>query len=567
MRERRALWFVLLAAAVLPYFLNLGATSIIDSNEAFYTETPREMIEAGDYLNSSFNYQPRFNKPPLSYWVVAGFYQLFGISLFAARLPIALGAVGMIATAYGLARLAFSPRAGWVAALLLAATPRFLLFARRIIIDVYSSMFLGLTLLFFALAESDPPRRRRWLLAMYVACGLGVLTKGPIAVVIPALVFPVYLAAAGRLGTIRRLMLPTGAFVVAAIVLPYYVALYFEHGWDYIATFFLRENLARYTEGVGAPDRGPLFYLPVVFTDLFFPWSLMLPVAFALVPWRRLVAWPGWRGLWGDAAAPAAAPSDIRLLLGLWIVLIVAFYSASNAQQDLYVLPFIVAGAALVGGLLDGLLGATLTPALARWTRGALTATLAVLVALGAAGLWLLGGGDGPIQIAGVVPVGILLVAGALAALAWVWRGSATASVATAAAAMTAVLWVLVLVALPDFERYKPVPRIARVVESLPTPAARVGMYMVPAPSFVFYLRRHVDQMFDEDQLAAFFARGAGAYCLMHDDDYGRVRDRLGVALRVVADEPRLAGRLTDFLGRQPLRRMLLVTADPAPGS
>lgn len=567
MRDRRALWFVLIAAAVLPYFLNLGATSIIDSNEAFYAETPREMLEAGDYLNSTFNYEPRFNKPPLSYWVVAGFYHLFGISLFAARLPIALGAVAMLATAYGLGRLAFSPRAGWLAALMLAATPRFLLFARRIIIDVYSSMFLGLTLLFFALAESDPPRRRRWLLAMYVACGLGVLTKGPVALVIPALVVPVYLAATGRLGTIRRLMLPTGSLVVAAIALPYYVALYVEHGWDHISTFFIRENFARYAEGVGAPDRGPLFYLPVVFTDLFFPWSLVLPVAFALVPWRRLAAWPGWRGLFAGDVAAAVAPADLRLLLGLWITLIVAFYSASNAQQDLYVLPFIAAAAALVGGALDGLLAGTASPRLARWTRGAFAAMLAVLAALGGVGLWFLGGSGGPIQIAGIVPAGVLLAAGSAAALLWLWRGSAAGSVAVAAGALTAVLWILVLVALPDFERYKPVPKLARVVAALPTPAARVGMYMVPAPSFVFYLRRHVDQMFDVDQLAGFFARGPGAYCLMHDDDYERVRDRLGVPLRVVADEPRLAGRLTDFLGRQPLRRMLLVTVDPAPGS
>jgi 4-amino-4-deoxy-L-arabinose transferase-like glycosyltransferase len=78
-----------------------------------------------------------------------------------------------------------------MAAVTLAATPRFLLFARRIIIDVYSSMFLGLTLLCFTLAETDPPRRRRWLLAMYRSAWAS--WSDPVAVAVPALVFLAYL--------------------------------------------------------------------------------------------------------------------------------------------------------------------------------------------------------------------------------------------------------------------------------------------------------------------------------------------------------------------------------------
>ena len=138
MGGRRILLIGLLVAAVLPYFLNLGATSIIDANEAFYAETPREMIESGNYVSPTFNFEPRLNKPPLSYWVVAAFYSVGGVSLGASRLPIALGAVVIFATAFLLGRQAFSTRAGLIAALTLAATPRMLLFSRRIIIDVYT---------------------------------------------------------------------------------------------------------------------------------------------------------------------------------------------------------------------------------------------------------------------------------------------------------------------------------------------------------------------------------------------------------------------------------------------
>ena len=100
---RRLLLPVLLALAICPYFIDLDGSAIWDANEAFYVETPREMIERGDYVTPMFNYEHRLNKPVLSYWIVAGFYHLFGISVGVQRLPIALAAMVLILTAYWLA--------------------------------------------------------------------------------------------------------------------------------------------------------------------------------------------------------------------------------------------------------------------------------------------------------------------------------------------------------------------------------------------------------------------------------------------------------------------------------
>src|ERR671913_1817181 len=87
----------LLVAGLALFFVDLGGSSIWDANEAFYVETPREMIERGDYIFPTFNYEPRLNKPVLSYWVVAAFYKLFGVSVGVERVAIALGAVVLIA--------------------------------------------------------------------------------------------------------------------------------------------------------------------------------------------------------------------------------------------------------------------------------------------------------------------------------------------------------------------------------------------------------------------------------------------------------------------------------------
>jgi 4-amino-4-deoxy-L-arabinose transferase-like glycosyltransferase len=519
------------------------------------------MMEAGDYLNPTFNYEPRVNKPPLSYWAVAASYQTFGVSLAAARLPIVLGALVMLATIFALGRIAYSTRAGLIAALTLAATPRFLLFSRRIIIDVYIAMFLGLTLLCFVLAETQPHRRRRWLFAMYVATGLGVLTKGPIAIALPALVFVVYLVASRRFGTITRMMLPTGFVLVAAIVVPYYALLYQQHGWDAIVSFLLRENLARYAEGLGVGQvRGPLFYLPVLFVDLYFPWSLLLPAGLALVPWRRLwrsgVGQPGDRGV----GVPVSQES-VRLLMGLWIILIVAFFSFSKGQQDLYILPCIAAAAVLVGGVLDGLFGNGLPARLRAATTWSVGLVGIVMLVLGGVIVLVADGAFDPLHLVGAKAIGIVLCAGALVALVGLFRHSASTACVAIGSALVVAHWVLVSWSMPDFERFKPVPHLAQAIEQVAVPGARVGMFRrVSTPSVVFYLRRRVDHVFDEEALAAYFKDPSPTYCVMRQEEYERVQPLIGAPSFVLATAPYVDAQLRDLLDRRPLPNMIVVT-------
>src|SRR4051812_21745770 len=97
---RRSVVVALLVAAVGVFFVALGNSAIWDANEAFYVETPREMLEAHDFVNPTFNYLPRFNKPVLSYWIVAGLYKVFGVSVAVQRFGIAVGALLIIAAAF-----------------------------------------------------------------------------------------------------------------------------------------------------------------------------------------------------------------------------------------------------------------------------------------------------------------------------------------------------------------------------------------------------------------------------------------------------------------------------------
>src|SRR5580765_329055 len=279
----------LLVVALPVFFLFLGANAIWDANEAFYVETPRQMVQSGDYVNPSFNGLPRFNKPVLSYWIVAGLYKLFGISVEVERVGIAFGALGIILAAFLMGRALRGPPTGWLAALIVATAPRVVMHSRRIFIDVYVTAFMSLALAGFVLALRYPEHRRRWLVMMYVALGLGVLTKGPVAIVLPALACGLWLLVERRLRDIGRLMIPTGVAIIAAIVLPWCVAVYLQHGWSYIVQFIFGENLERFATSMTPAGRDLWFYLPVLLTDLF-PWAplVVLPL---LTAWRR--AGPG----------------------------------------------------------------------------------------------------------------------------------------------------------------------------------------------------------------------------------------------------------------------------------
>jgi 4-amino-4-deoxy-L-arabinose transferase-like glycosyltransferase len=549
--SRRILLVLLLAAAVVPYFVGLGDSAIWDANEAFYVETPREMIERGDYIGPTFNYEPRLNKPVLSYWIVAGFYRLFGISVGVQRLAIALGAMGLLAAACFLAWLAWpddamcratrAEAALW-AGIGLAISPRLLMLARRIFIDTYIALFMALTLVFFAASERYPARRRLFLLLMYVSVGLGMLTKGPVAVVVPGLAFAVYLLVHREVKRAAAMMIPTGMLVVLAIVTPWYAALYLRDGWTYIVSFFVGENVDRFTSGLGVQVRRPFsFYLPVVFSDSF-PWSAYLVPA-AIVCWRQ------WRAGVSDASA------RVRSLLWIWIVVIVGFFSLSAGKQDLYIFPIVPAVAALASWIV------------ARATTEANPAGAARTTVAAAAVLLILGGGlfyvaetaGSAYAIEGIAAAGAIgLVAGAVA----IWLASTRrlfASVACLALAFVAINAVFVSRTLPSFEAYKPVPGFAETIGRRASNDDVVATYDQSMPSLVYYLRRHVVELFDADRLNELWRSGRNIYLVVGQHDFDRVKGTLS-GYCVIDHRQTFDVRLGNILGHEALPELLVVT-------
>jgi 4-amino-4-deoxy-L-arabinose transferase-like glycosyltransferase len=536
--DTRIITRVLLAAALPVFFIGLGANSIWDANEAFYVETPRQMVETGDFINPSFGGEPRFNKPVLSYWLVAAAYSVLGESVAVERLVIALAAMGVLGGTV-LIGLALGGRStGILAALLLATAPRFVFFSRRILIDLLITLFMTLTVAAFALAERYPARRRALLILMYVAIGLGVLSKGPVALVLPAGVFVIWLLTERRLGDARDLMVLPGAAIVIAIVIPWYAAIYAQHGWEYIRLFFIDENLGRFQEPF-TTARGFAFFIPILLADILLPWAplIVVPLIYA---WRRLSPQE-------DPAGPT------RRLLWCWVVVIVVAFSFSASKQDLYILPVFPAAAALVA---DSLL-ATGWGAASRSMR--LTLMLIALLCVIFAGVLMEWFADGYYAIAAAPALaGLLAVTGLLAAGS-IWRWQMVAGVLTLACGFTFFNYLFVARVLPDFERLKPVPPLAAIINAQAGPDDVLASYNMDLPSMVYYTRRPVTRVGDLGQALRLFEDPRPVWMLMSSTEWESVQALVPGAC-VVGRRPNFAAKASDIMKRQPPMDVVLVT-------
>ena len=534
-------WLLVLAVPV--FFVALGANTIWDANEAFYVDTPRQMLRTGDYLTPVFNAATRLNKPVLSYWIVAGLYHLFGVSVTTERIGIALGVLGIIVAAFVIGRALRSTRTGLLAALIIATAPLVVMWGRRIFIDVYLALFMSLALACVAAAERWPAHRRRLLVLMYVALGLGVLTKGPVAIVLPAVTLVLWLAIEGRLGDLRGLWLGRGVLIVLAIVVPWYAALVLRHGWGPVTGFFVGENLDRFTTSM-QPDVRPFwFYLPVLFTDLF-PWAPLLAIPL-VTAWRR-------------GGAPGSQ-AGIRRLLWVWVVVIVGAFSASQTKQDLYILPVIAAVAALIAEVLD------------RTAFGRHRPFVRVLLAIGAGGSAVAGlatvrffGSGGYYALAGARTMGTMLVIGGVLVIGGIVLDCMRAAVFMLAATFVAFNYVFVALTLPAVERLKPVVPLAREFRDRAGPDAQLGAYQYMLPSLVYYANRPVHELQSPDQARAFYADPRGAWAIMDAAGFEALRPVVP-GLCVAARHPRLDPRLTDVLAGRPPTDVLLVTNQCGP--
>lgn len=351
-RDQRRLWmvsgFAYLLLCWLAFFQNLGSLSLMDKTEALFVEVGRQMVERGDWITPMWNGELFFDYPVWGYWMVALSFRLFGVSEWAARLPVALAASAVVLAGFGLLWFSASGeeelRSRWrraaFGAALLALNPGWIGWGRSSVTDMFLASAIALSLFGFFLSYSQPPgsgARRLGFVAMPLFSAIAVLAKGPVGLVLPGLVVLVFLIIQGQLlAFLRRLPLLPVALIFLVVVLPWYVLAAHAHGMAFLGGFFGFSNIQRFTS-VLYRHAGPWhFYLPWVLL-LLLPWSFHLPLALVRLRFWKLKAW--------RRQPPQAQLAQFCLV---WFLAVLLFFSAAATKLAGYILPLVPAAALLL---------------------------------------------------------------------------------------------------------------------------------------------------------------------------------------------------------------------------
>ncbi|MDX9880540.1 MAG: glycosyltransferase family 39 protein [Prolixibacteraceae bacterium] len=271
--------FLLFAFALFLYTVNNGNFSIYILDEAKNTECAREMLERGDWVVPTFNYNLRADKPPLHYFFMMAAFKLFGINEWGARFFSGIfGALTVLITFLYTRRFVNYTTAFWAAFTLLASV-HFSIQFHLAVPDPYLIFFFTWSLFLFYAAVSERRRHEIWLL--YVAVGLGTLAKGPVAIALPGLIFLLFLIFSKQLKwTVIRSLKPfSGMIIVLAISLPWYILVGLETDWEWTRGFFLKHNIGRFAEEM--EGHGGIFIVTFAYVLVgMFPFSAFLVQAY-----------------------------------------------------------------------------------------------------------------------------------------------------------------------------------------------------------------------------------------------------------------------------------------------
>jgi 4-amino-4-deoxy-L-arabinose transferase-like glycosyltransferase len=355
----------LFALTVILYFDRLDLP-LLEPEEARYAEIPRQMLVEGRFLTPVLHGEDYWQKPPLLYWLVMLSYRLFGVHDWAARLIPCLAGVltVIITTMWGWRAAGFW--SGLVSGAILALSGRFLYLAGMLTLDGLLCMWIVAALAAGHLAVSDEQRRQgSWLALSALACALGVLTKGPVAlmiVIVPLIVFTM-LDSRCRRPSLRESL--AALAILAVVAGPWFVVMAWQAPGA-AGTFFWLHHFVRYF----APfdhEKPAWFYVPSLLLGML-PWTLLLV---PMIGHLRLNSREG--------RPPALM---FFLIAFVWCVV---FFSLSGSKRQGYILPAFP--------LMALMLGTFVTHALPwrRWIPvwGACAAMLVFLVLLLGQRFWL----------------------------------------------------------------------------------------------------------------------------------------------------------------------------------
>ncbi len=337
---------LLLAAWLLA---TIGFRPLLVPDEGRYVGVAREMLH-GDGLTPLLDGLPFFHKPPLMYWIDMAAMSVFGVNPFAARMAPAVGAWAMGAALYLALRRWQGEAAARLALGVLATSPFFFIGGQYANHDMLVAGCLTVTVLLFARAVESPrpagaapgfpaapqaagrddPVALGWLCAGWAAAAFGVLSKGLIGIVLPALVVGPWLLAQGRWRQMFRLLHPLGPAVFLAVAAPWMATMELRHP-GFLDYFIVDQHFRRALASTFNNPQ-PIWFYVALLPLLCLAWTAWLPAALRRLPAQR---------------------SPLLWLFVWWIVAVTGFFSLPHSKLVGYLLPVLAPLAALLASAMD----------------------------------------------------------------------------------------------------------------------------------------------------------------------------------------------------------------------
>lgn len=338
----KTLWIIFLLASLM-FLPALGSVGLVNTSDAYYTEAAREMLMRRDFVTPYLNFEPFYDKPILTYWLIIASYLSFGVNTFAARLPSALCAIGTALVLYSLCRQFLNRRSSFLAALALVAMPLYVIVGHVALTDMPLTLLTTITnlLLLRALIRGTT----KCLVPAYISLGLAFLCKGPLALVVTATCIGGFLIVTSRSAeqVLRRLLSLKpflGVLILAAVTLPWFVSEHIASGGEFTSYFFVKQNVGRLAGTLQAHQYPVWFYFPFLLGGFLpsLPLLITAPIVFRHKRARRF------------SSSPRV---QIVIAAVCWFVGTLAILLVSASKLPTYLLPLAPPIAILAGVYLD----------------------------------------------------------------------------------------------------------------------------------------------------------------------------------------------------------------------
>ena len=261
---------IIVIGAILLFVPFLGHVHLFDWDEINFAECAREMLVTHDYFSVKINFQPFWEKPPIFIWMQALSMTVFGINEFAARLPDAICGIITLVLVFNIGRKLYDERFGllWTLAFAGSFLPHF--YFKSGIIDPWFNLFIFSGIYYFILYTNDKSIRVLLISAFFI--GLGILTKGPVAVLVFGLCVAVYWMLRRFPSFISLKHIVIYSLTVASVGGLWFLMLLLTGHSDIIKEFFLYQVRLFNTQDAG--HGGPFYYHWVVLLIGCFPMSI-----------------------------------------------------------------------------------------------------------------------------------------------------------------------------------------------------------------------------------------------------------------------------------------------------